>query len=110
MITMESSTIQAKESDRAMIRDAMATYTGPINVVTPPPGTNALAEWRGVNQIALPGSSLQSKDQNELAAKVRRLRELAAQGAGAVSIAKSLKLSRAGIVELARVNGVALNG
>jgi hypothetical protein len=93
-----------------MIRDAMATYTGPINVVTPPPGTNALAEWRGVNQIALPGSSLQSKDQNELAAKVRRLRELAAQGAGAVSIAKSLKLSRAGIVELARVNGVALNG
>jgi hypothetical protein len=107
---MESSTIQAKESDRAMIRDAMATYTGPINVVTPPPGTNALAEWRGVNQIALPGSSLQSKDQNELAAKVRRLRELAAQGAGAVSIAKSLKLSRAGIVELARVNGVALNG
>jgi hypothetical protein len=33
MITMESSTIQAKEADRAMIRDAMATYTGPINVV-----------------------------------------------------------------------------
>jgi hypothetical protein len=110
MVSMESSTIQAKEADRAMIRDAMATYTGPINVVTPPPGTNALAEWRGVNQIALPGSSLNTRDQNELLAKVGRMRELAAQGAGAVSIAKSLKLSKQGLLNLAKTHGVALNG
>lgn len=108
MISLELSSIQAKDSDRAMIREAMSAYTGAINVITPPPAINTSGEWRGSNQIALPGSSLQSKDQNELAAKVRRLRELAAQGAGSVSIAKSLKLSRAGVVELARVNGVDL--
>ena len=33
MISLELSMIQEKERDRAMIRDAMATYTGPINVV-----------------------------------------------------------------------------
>jgi hypothetical protein len=105
---MESSTIQAKERDRAMIRDAMATYTGPINVVTPPPGTNSLAEWRGVNQIALPGSSINSKDQNELAAKVRRLRELSAQGARAAAAAKSLKMTMQGVINLAKAHGIKL--
>jgi hypothetical protein len=110
MITMESSTIQAKESDRAMIRDLMATYTGPINVVTPPPGTNALAEWRGVNQIALPGSSINSKDQNELLAKVGRMTELVSLGANNAAIAKALKMREAGVVNLAKAHGVALNG
>ena len=105
---MESSTIQAKERDRQMIREAMATYTGPINVVTPPPGTNALAEWRSVNQIALPGSSINSKDQNELAAKVRRLRELSAQGARAAAAAKSLKMTMQGVINLAKAHGIKL--
>jgi hypothetical protein len=110
LITMESSTIQAKEADRAMIRDLMATYTGPITVVTPPPGTNALAEWRGVNQIALPGSSINSKDQNELLAKVGRMTELVSLGANNASIAKALKMRVSGVVNLAKAHGVALNG
>jgi hypothetical protein len=109
MVSMESSTIQAKEADRAMIRDAMATYTGPINVVTPPPGTNALAEWRGVNQIALPGSSIRSKTENEVLAKVGRMSELVSLGANNASIAKALKIRVAGVVNLAKAHGVALN-
>jgi len=56
MISLELSMIQQKEADRQMIRDLMAEYTGPITVITPQPETNALAEWRGVNQIALPVS------------------------------------------------------
>jgi hypothetical protein len=108
MISMELSTVKAKDSDRAMIRDLMAAYTGPINVVTPPPGTNALAEWRGVNQIALPGSSIRSKTENELAAKVRRLRELSEQGARAASAAKSLKMTVQGVINLAKAHGIRL--
>jgi hypothetical protein len=110
MITMESSTIQAKESDRAMIREAMSNYTGPINIVTPPPGTNALAEWRGVNQIALPGSSIRSKTENEVLAKVGRISELVSLGANNAAIAKALKMRVAGVVNLAKAHGVALNG
>ena len=56
MISLELSMIQQKEADRQMIRDLMAEYTGPITVIAPQPETNALAEWRGVNQIALPVS------------------------------------------------------
>lgn len=109
MITMESSTIQAKDADRAMIREAMSKYTGPITIVTPPPGTNALAEWRGVNQIALPGSSINSRSENDLLAKVGRMRELAGMGAKKAAIAKALKIRVSGVVELARVHGVELN-
>ena len=110
LISMELSTVQAKDADRQMIRDLMATYTGPITVITPPPSGIKSGEWRGVNQIALPGSSLNTRDQNELLAKVGRMRELAAQGAGAVSIAKSLKLSKQGVLNLAKAHGVTLNG
>ena len=109
MITMESSTIQAKDSDRAMIRDLMASYTGLINVVTPPPGANAPGEWRGVNQIALPGSSIRSKTENEVLAKVGRMSELVSLGANNASIAKALKMRVAGVVNLAKAHGVALN-
>ena len=109
MISMELSTVKAKESDRAMIRDLMATYTGPVNVVTPPPGTNALAEWRGVNQIALPGSSIRSKTENEVLAKVGRMTELVSLGANNAAIAKALKMRVSGVVNLAKAHGVALN-
>jgi len=56
MISLELSMIQQKEADRQMIREAMAEYTGPITVIAPQPETNALAEWRNVNQIAMPVS------------------------------------------------------
>ena len=108
MISMELSTVQAKDSDRAMIRDAMATYTGPITVVTPPPASMKSGEWRGVNQIALPGSSIRSKTENELAVKVRRLRELSEQGARAASAAKSLKMTVQGVINLAKAHGIRL--
>lgn len=64
MISLELSMIQLKEADRQMIREAMSSYTGAITIVTPPPRTNALAEWRGVNQIALTGRPIHSKTEN----------------------------------------------
>jgi hypothetical protein len=109
MISLELSMIQQKEADRQMIREAMSNYTGAITIVTPPPGMNALAEWRGVNQIALPGSSIRSKTENELLAKVGRITELVSMGANNRAIAKSLKMSVSGVVNLAKVHGVALN-
>jgi len=54
MISLELSMIQQKEADRQMIRDLMAEYTGAITIVAPQPETDDLAEWRGVNQIAMP--------------------------------------------------------
>jgi hypothetical protein len=106
---MELSTVKAKDSDRAMIREAMSNYTGAITIVTPPPGINALAEWRGVNQIALPGSSIRSKTENEVLAKVRRMTDLVSLGANNRAIARSLKMSVGGVVNLAKAHGVALN-
>jgi hypothetical protein len=106
---MESSTIQAKEADRAMIRDLMAAYTGPITVITPPPASMKSGEWRGVNQIALSGSSIRSKTENEVLAKVGRMTELVSLGANNASIAKALKMRVAGVVNLAKAHGVALN-
>ena len=108
MISMELSTVQAKDADRAMIRDLMAAYTGPITVITPPPASMKSGEWRGVNQIALPGSSLNTRGQYELAAKVRRLRELSEQGARAASAAKSLKMTVQGVINLAKAHGIKL--
>lgn len=108
MVSLELSMIQEKERDRAMIRDLMAAYTGPITVVTPPPAGMKSGEWRGVNQIALPGSSLNTRDQNELAAKVRRLRDLSEQGARAASAAKSLKMTVQGVINLAKAHGIKL--
>jgi hypothetical protein len=109
MISLELSMIQLKDADRQMIRDAMSNYTGPITVVEPQPGLNALTEWRGVTQIALPGSSIRSKDQNEVLAKVGRMAELASLGANNAAIAKALKMRVAGVVNLAKAHGVALN-
>jgi hypothetical protein len=109
MISLELSLIQLKDADRQMIRDAMSNYTGQITVVEPQPGLNALTEWRGVTQIALPGSSIHSKIENKLLAKLGRLAELASQGANNATIAKALKMSVAGVVDLARVHGLALN-
>jgi hypothetical protein len=105
MISMELSTVKAKEADRAM-----EEYDGLISVVTPPPASMKSGEWRGVNQIALAGSSINSKDQNELLAKVGRMTELVSLGANNAAIAKALKMRVAGVVNLAKAHGVALNG
>ncbi len=109
MISLELSMVQLKEADRQMIREAMSNYTGPITVVEPQPGLNALTEWRGVTQIALPGSSIRSKTENEVLAKVGRMTDLVSLGANNRAIARSLKMSVAGVVNLAKAHGVALN-
>jgi len=109
MISLELSMIQLKDADRAMIREAMSNYTGAITIVTPQPGTNDLAEWRGVNQIALPGSSIRGKTENSLLAKVGRMTELVSLGASNAAIARALKMRVAGVVNLANANGVDLN-
>lgn len=110
MISLELSSIQAKDAERAMIREAMASYTGQINVITPPPTGLQSGQWRGVNQIALPGSSTNSRSENDLLAKVGRMRELVSVGAKKAAIAKALKMRVSGVEELARVHGVELNG
>ncbi len=109
MISLDLSMIQQKEADRQMIREAMAEYTGAITVIATQPETNALAEWRNVTQISLPGSSIRSKTENDLLAKVGRMTELVSLGANNRAIAKALKMSVAGVLNLARAHGVALN-
>lgn len=103
MISLELSTIQSKDNDRAMIAEAMASYTGEIEQV----GSMMIGgAWSFGNSMTLPGSSTNTRAENRTAAQVRRITELAAKGAGVTSIAKTTGLDTRKIRNLAREHGI----
>lgn len=98
MLSLELSTIQAKDQERAAIREAMASYDGPINVIP--------SNLKPVNtsRFMLPGSPTDSPHLRMVA----RLRDLAAKGARVTAIAKELRIGRQTVRQLARDNGIVI--
>lgn len=103
MLSLELSTIQSKDADRAMIAKAMASYTGEIEQVGSIMQGGA---WSFGNSMTLPGSSTNTRAENREAALVRRISELAEKGAGVTSIAKTMGIDTRKVRNLARDHGV----
>lgn len=108
MITLELSTIQEKDHDRAMIAAAMANYCGEIEVVGIIRGTNEAGSWRNANGISLPGSSQNSVTSNREAALERRIIQMIANGAGITSMKKTLGTDARLIYRVAEKHGLTI--
>lgn len=108
MISLELSTIQAKDAQRAMLAEAMASFTGQIEQL---PGIQAKPipphSWRG--DLVLPGSSTNAKQENQDLALARRVRELTEKGAGITAIGHELKVDTRRISRIAADFGIKLN-
>jgi hypothetical protein len=101
MISNELSTIQAKDCQRAEIAKAMAGFQGDITVIeTPVVRPEMPSDWR--RTLNLPGSAdALGLDQQE-AAMVSTIRDLAAKGAGISAMQKALHADPRRIRMLAR--------
>lgn len=108
MITLELSTIQCKDIDRAMIAAAMAEYCGEIEVLGVTQAPIQPGNWRSANGISLPGSSQNSVASNREAALERRILEMIAKGAGMTSMKKTLGTDARLIKRVAERHGVAI--
>lgn len=107
MISLELSTIQAKNAERAMLAEAMAAYNGRIQVIDVPVARSyAPHSWRG--DLMLPGSSQATMSQNQDAALTVRIRELVAKGCGITSIKMTLRIDARRIKRLCEAAGIEL--
>lgn len=90
MISLELSSIQYKDAQRAELAQAMAAFTGTIEVV---PGVNfkpvGKYAWNR-NDITFPNSSQNTASENRDTAIARRIKELVAKGAGITTIKHTL--------------------
>lgn len=108
MISLELSTIQAKDEQRAMLAEAMASYSGQIEQL---PGIQAKPlpphSWRG--DLVLPGSSTNTRQENKDLALAKRIRELTEKGAGITAIGHELKVDTRRLTRIAAEYGITLN-
>lgn len=108
MISLELSTIQAKDAERAMLAEAMASFTGRIEVL---PGFQSRpveqAMWR--NGLILPGSSQNTSGENKDRALSVRIAELTEKGAGITAIKLELHVDSRRIKRIAAEYGIPLN-
>lgn len=108
MISLELSTIQAKDTQRAMLAEAVARFTGKVEQL---PGAQAKPipphSWRG--DLVLAGTPTTSRQENKDLALARRIRELTDKGAGISAIALELKVDSRRLRRIAIEHGITLN-
>lgn len=109
MISLELSTIQAKNAERAQISDACERFLragGRIERVAGFEVRQLVPHAWNRNDMALPGSSQNTHGQNLDAALAKRIAEIIAQGGGISSMKVTLRVDAARIKRVAKEYGI----
>lgn len=109
MISLELSSIQAKSSEREAIASACERFIRDGGQIVAVPGIEARYEsphaWNR-NDMALPGSSQNTRDHNADAALAQRIKEIVAKGGGISSMRVTLQVDPSRIKRVAKAYGI----
>lgn len=109
MISLELSSIQAKSSEREAIASACERFIRDGGKIVAVPGIEARYDsphaWNR-NDMALPGSSQNTRDHNADAALAQRIKEIVAKGGGISSMRVTLQVDPSRIKRVAKAYGI----
>ena len=109
MISLELSSIQAKSSEREAIASACERFIRDGGQIVAVPGIEARYDsphaWNR-NDMALPGSSQNTRDHNADAALAQRIKEIVAKGGGISSMRVTLQVDPSRIKRVAKAYGI----
>lgn len=109
MISLELSSIQAKSSEREAIASACERFIRDGGQIVALPGIEARYDsphaWNR-NDMALPGSSQNTRDHNADAALAQRIKEIVAKGGGISSMRVTLQVDPSRIKRVAKAYGI----